>query len=54
METTKIVTKRMPRSITQADAKAVNAMMLLTSVDVMQENFGVPKTLPLFKEMTNL
>ena len=54
LETTKIVTKRMPRNITQADAKAVNAMMLLTSVDVMQENFGVPKTLPPFKEMTDL
>jgi hypothetical protein len=53
VETTKIVTKNMPRSFTEADAKSINAMMLLTSINVMQENFGVPKTLPEFSEMTN-
>ena len=52
VQTTKIQTKNMPRSFTEADAKAVNAMMLLTSINVMQENFGIPKTLPEFSEMT--
>jgi hypothetical protein len=52
VETTKIVTRNMPRSMTEADAKAINAMMLLTGINVMQENFGVPKTLPEFTEMT--
>lgn len=51
VETTKITTKNMPRTLTEADAKAVNAMMLLTSINVMQENFGVPKTLPEFSEI---
>jgi len=51
VETTKVVTKRVPRSITQDDVKAVNAMMLLTSINIMQENFGMPKTLPEFSEM---
>jgi hypothetical protein len=51
LETTKLETRRVPRSITEGDVKAVNAMMLLTSVSVMQENFGIPKTLPEFKEM---
>ena len=52
VETTKVVTKNVPRSITEADVKAVNAMMLLTSINIMQENFGVPKTLPEFSVMT--
>jgi hypothetical protein len=51
VETTKLEIKRMPRTLVEADAKAVNAMMLLTSISVMQENFGIPKTLPEFKDM---
>jgi len=51
LETTKLVTKRVPRAITQDDVKAVNAMMLLNSINIMQENFGIPKTLPEFKEI---
>lgn len=52
VETTKIVARNMPRAMTEGDAKAINAMMLLTSINVMQENFGIPKTLPEFSEMT--
>lgn len=52
VETTKYKTKYMPRSLTEGDAKSINAMMLLTSINIMQENFGMPKTLPEFAEMT--
>lgn len=46
VETQKMEIRHMPRTMTEADAKAVNAMMLLTSINVLQENFGVKKTLP--------
>ena len=46
VESTKTVTKSVPRSLTNEDVKAINAMILLTALEIMSQNFGVPFKLP--------
>lgn len=45
-ENTKDVLKEVPRGLTEGDIKGINAMMLLTSLQIMADNFGVPFKLP--------
>lgn len=45
-ETQKVVRKEVPRDLTEADVKGINAMMLLSAAQVMADNFGVPFKLP--------
>ena len=46
VETQKVVRKEVPRELTEADVKGINAMMLLSAAQVMADNFGVPFKLP--------
>ena len=46
MESTKDRVKYVPRGLTEGDIKGINAMMLLTSLQIMADNFGVPFKLP--------
>ena len=46
VESTKSVRKEVPRGLTEADVKGINAMMLITSLQIMADNFGVPFKLP--------
>jgi len=46
VETTKTVRKEVNRGLTEADVKGINAMMLITSLQIMADNFGVPFKLP--------
>jgi len=46
VENTSVVMKEVPRSITENDIKGIHAMMLVTGLQVMADNFGVPFKLP--------